>query len=215
MQQWQGALLVLTGSACYGVLSTLTKLAYAQGFATSSVVGCQVLFGVLSLLATSRLDWRTLLSTARCVRWWLFVGGMLSGLTGIFYYLSLRTLCATEAVVVLFQFTWMGMLWEWLWRDRKPSWKQVAGLSLVLTGTWIASGGIRQDVDLVGIALALTAAACYALFLDCNGNVGLDAPSAARTVWMAIGTAVLTYAVFPPRFLFDGQLGQGLWLWGR
>lgn len=214
MQQWQGALLVLTGSACYGVLSTLTKLAYAQGFATSAVVGCQVLFGVASLLVTSRLQWRTLLAPSKRVRWWLFVGGMLSGLTGIFYYLSLRTLGATEAVVVLFQFTWMGMLWEWLWRGNKPAWKQVAGLALVLTGTWIASGGIRQDVDFAGIALALTAAACYALFLDCNGNVGLDAPSAARTVWMAIGTAVLTYVVFPPRFLFDGQLGQGLWLWG-
>ena len=214
MEQWRGALLVLSGSACYGVLSTLTKLAYAQGFPTSSVVSCQVFFGLLGLLVISRINWRILFSLSGRVQLRLLTGGALSGLTGIFYYLSLRTLGATEAVIILFQFTWMGMLWEWIWRGQKPSWIQVAGLTLVLTGTWTASGGIRGDADFTGIALALAAAVCYALFLDCNGHVGLEAPSEARTLWMAFGTAILTFAIFPPQFLFNGQFGAGLWQWG-
>ena len=214
MQQWQGMLLVLAGSACYGVLSTITKLAYAQGFPTSAVVGSQVLFGVGGLLLSSRLQWRTLFSLPGRTRLWLLTGGALSGLTGIFYYLSLRTLSATEAVIVLFQFTWMGMFWEWGWRGKRPALAQFAGLLLVLGGTWIASGGLRGGFDYAGVALALAAAACYALFLDCNGHVGLGAPAAARTMWMALGTAGLTFLVFPPQFLFNGQLGAGLWVWG-
>ena len=214
MEQGKGALLVLCGSACYGVLSTITKLAYAQGFPTSSVVGCQVFFGLLGLMVISRLNWRTLFSLSGKVQLRLLIGGALSGLTGIFYYLSLRTLGATEAVIVLFQFTWMGMLWEWLWRKNKPSYIQLAGLALVLGGTWIASGGVHIGADFTGIALALAAAVCYALFLDCNGHVGLDAPSAARSLWMAFGTAILTFVIFPPRFLFNGQFTDGLWQWG-
>lgn len=214
MQRWQGVLFVLAGSACYGVLSTLTKLAYAQGFGTAAVVGSQVWFGVCGLVLMSHAHWRRLFFVPPRVRLPLLVGGALSGLTGIFYYLSLRTLGATDAVLVLFQFTWMGLLWEWAWRKKRPSARQAAGLVLVLFGTWLASGGARGSLDVTGGVLALAAAACYALFLDCNGHVGLEAPSAVRTLWMAAGTAALTYVVFPPAFLFDGQLGEGLWLWG-
>ncbi len=214
MHRWQGVLLVLAGSICYGVLSTLTKLAYAQGFGTAAVVGSQVWFGVCGLLVLSHSHLRRLFFVSTPVRLQLLFGGALSGLTGIFYYLSLRSLSATDAVLVLFQFTWMGMLWEWGWRKKKPSLRQAAGLVLVLAGTWLASGGARGGLDYAGVALALVAAACYALFLDCNGHVGLEAPSAVRTLWMAAGTAALTYVVFPPVFLIDDQLVGGLWLWG-
>lgn len=218
MSQFKASIFILLGSASYGILSTITKLAYQDGFSTGDVVGCQGLFGCLFFwilqLCTAKKPPNLSSKTIGA----LMISGSFTGLTGIFYYLSLQTLPASYAVILLFQFTWMGMLLDWFVKKQRPSYLQWAALVFILSGTFLALGSeaiyAAEKFSIKGILLGLLAAASYTLFINFSGQVANQLPTLIRSTWMITGSVVLVFLVFPPHFLFNGALPNGLWFWG-
>ncbi|WP_353626166.1 EamA family transporter, partial [Bacillus sp. JCM 19041] len=113
---WMYALIVLAGGTCFGILSTFVKLGYENGLNLTQIVMAQFLAGILILggmLVFSKkhsLSLMTLLALLAC--------GIPTGLTGVFYYHSLQTLDASLAVIFLFQFVWIGSLYEYLFLEK-------------------------------------------------------------------------------------------------
>ena len=211
----QSILLVLLGACSYGALSTLVKLAYGRGFGTGQVVGSQMLLGaglcwLLALAAgRSRPSPRQALA--------LLAAGAPVGLTGVFYYASLQHLGASLAVVLLFQFTWMGVLAEAVQRRRLPSREQLLSLGVLAAGTLLASGvaeGSAGSLSAVGLGLGLLSAVSYTAVILGSGRVALALDPFVRSAVMVTGGLVAALCVFPPTFLVDGSLGAGLWPWG-
>ncbi|XXF77063.1 DMT family transporter [Myxococcaceae bacterium GXIMD 01537] len=207
-------LLVLLGACSYGALSTFVKFAYAQGFTTGEVVGSQTLLG-------AGLTWLVALAGGRVRMTWreallLLVSGMPMGLTGILYYSALRYVTASLAVVLLFQFTWMGVLVESLTQRRWPGPEKLLSLTLLLVGTVVAGGVLDEGLGALhplGVALGLLAAVSYTLVILFSGRVALGVGTWARTATLCSGSALVTLCVFPPAFLASGALGAGLWKW--
>ncbi|MGF7032042.1 drug/metabolite transporter (DMT)-like permease [Paenibacillus mucilaginosus] len=215
----RASLLVLLGAASYGVLSTFVKLAYADGFTPGEVTGSQVLLGcavtwLLVLLGSGR----GIPSIAPRVRWKLIGSGVFTGLTGVFYYYALQSLDASFAVLLLFQFTWMGLVADWVLQGRVPTRYRVAGIVIVLAGTALASGvldgSLLDRVSPSGIGLGLAAAASYTLFIYFSGKVAVQVPALWRSAWMLTGASLGVSVVYPPQFLWNGALGNGLLMWG-
>ncbi|MCZ8518681.1 MULTISPECIES: EamA family transporter [Paenibacillus] len=215
----RACLLVLLGAASYGVLSTFVKLAYADGFTPGEVTGSQVLLGcaITWLLVLAGIG-RGIPAIPPRVRWKLLGSGMFTGLTGVFYYYALQSLDASFAVLLLFQFTWMGMVADWVLQGRVPTRFRVLGIVIVLAGTVLASGlldGTLLDrVSPSGIGLGLAAAASYTLFIYFSGKVAVEVPALWRSAWMLTGASVAVSVIYPPQFLWNGALGNGLLLWG-
>jgi drug/metabolite transporter (DMT)-like permease len=216
VNHFKASLLVLVGAACYGLLSTFAKLGYRQGFGPESITGSQVLFGCLGLWIISlplfpklkELDKRDTAS--------LLVSGIISGLTGIFYYLSLKMLTASFAVVLLFQFTWMGLFLEWILYKKKPTPAKWIAILLVLSGSYLASAVQFDSTNLnpLGIFLGLLAAVTYALFINFSGSVANHLHPLIRSTMMVTGGMIITFIVYPPKFIINGELADGLWVWG-
>jgi drug/metabolite transporter (DMT)-like permease len=212
----QSILLVLLGACSYGALSTLVKLAYARGFGTGQVVGSQMLLGaglcwLLALaLGRSRPGVRQALA--------LLAAGAPVGLTGCLYYASLRHQGAALAVVLLFQFTWMGVLLEALQRREWPSREKLVSLGVLAAGTVLASGiaeGSAGSLSAAGLGLGLLSAVSYTAVIVGSGRVALAIDPFVRSAWMVTGGLLVALLVFPPAFLVDGSLVQGgLWPWG-
>jgi drug/metabolite transporter (DMT)-like permease len=144
------------------------------------------------------------------------LSGFFNGATGILYYQSLQTIPTAFAVILLFQFTWMGMLVDWIIQRRAPGRNQWIAVVIVLTGTFSSAGldtSVLAHINPLGILLGLLAAASYTGFINVNGRVGLDVPPAQKSAWMMTGATLLTLIVFPPHFLFDGSITHGLWIW--
>ncbi|WP_239551385.1 EamA family transporter [Paenibacillus elgii] len=120
-QRFKASLLVLTGAASYGILSTCVKLAYKDGFSPAEVTGSQVMFGFVALWLLSIRCWGYMKKMPRIVFLKLLGSGVFTGLTGVFYYFALQTLSASFAVLLLFQFTWMGLLADWLLQKKRPT----------------------------------------------------------------------------------------------
>jgi drug/metabolite transporter (DMT)-like permease len=147
----------------------------------------------------------------------LLLAGTTIGLTGIFYYASLQTLPASIAVVLLFQFAWIGVLIEALIERKIPDRLTLFALIPIVIGTLLA-GGIFQKQSFsyswVGISLGLGAAVSYALFILYSGRSAPNVHPVMRSAIMATGGMLIVFIIFPPVFLWNGTLWNGLWLWG-
>lgn len=209
-------LMVFIGACCYGVLSTIVKLAYDRGFTVQEVVGSEMLFGaaatwiLVAMLRKIRFDWISSLK--------LLAMGTTVGATALLYYVSLQYIPASLAIVLLFQFTWIGVLIESIWSRRFPKMQEWIALPILALGTLLASGWGSSSTmgqwHIYGVIFGLAAAVSYALFINGSGRVAVETGPLMRSVWMNSGGLILALLIFPPAFLWNGSLFEGLWLWG-
>lgn len=214
--------LVLIGSISYGVLSTFVKMAYAGGFGVKEVTGGQITLGAVVLIAIWLLrgvrraiaELGTLTAGGASA---LMLVGSTVGLTGYCYYSALQYIPASAAIVLLFQFSWMGVAIEAVMLRKAPDKGKLLSVAVLMAGTLAASGwsgGAWAELPLEGVALGLMSALSYAVFLTTSGKVAAATPPLTRSAVMMAGAAILTTLFIPPDYLFDGSIGEGLWLWG-
>lgn len=211
MKTWHYSLIVFLGGCCYGILSTFVKLAYSAGFSSPEVTGAQYLFGaVLSWIGVifvkkKSLDPKTILR--------LLLSGIPFGLTGIFYYMSLQTLNASLAIVLLFQFIWIGSLYEWLFFKKKPTRQKLILIGILLVGSLLAANVFSSEeisVSWQGTLWALLAASTFALFLLLSGSVGKNVPPLLKSVFLSTGATITVFVCFPPTFLLKPDVLSAL-----
>lgn len=229
------AFIVLLGACSYGILSTFAKLAYAEGFTPAEVIGSEMFFGViiiwvLALFVTGRrrTKEKAIRSPAaiggpntrkgRARKWpGLLAVGCLIGLTTILYFSSVSYVPASLAIVLLFQFTWIGVLFESVSRRQWPSRHKVVALIFLFIGTILTGGVLQgewQGLPLPGLVLGVLAAVSFATYINLSGVVATDVHPVLRSSVMLSGALLLVCIVFPPAFLWNGALLAGLWRWG-
>lgn len=221
---------VLMGAICYGILSTIVTKAYAQGYSLGEVVGSQLLTGfvlawTLALFVgrrARRQDKHDAAAETKSVherklswkqRLLLMAAGTPTAITGLLYYESLRYIPNSLAIVLLFQFTWIGVVMQAVARRQKPGRSMLLTLSVLLGGTLMAAGIIDQGVaelNWLGVAFGLASALSYSLFILFSGKAVPSVHPARRSAWMITGGLLLVFVLFPPAFLFDGTLWSGL-----
>ncbi|APB71180.1 EamA family transporter [Paenibacillus polymyxa] len=204
MKLWHYAFIVFLGGCCYGVLSTFVKLAYSAGFSTPEVTGVQYFIGAI-------LGWNLVLFTKKksltskqFLK--LLLSGIPSGLTGIFYYQSLQTLNASLAIVLLFQFVWIGTLYEWVLQKKKPTSGKLISIGILLIGSVLAANILSQgniSLSWQGTIWGLLAATTFALFVFLSGTVEKDTPPIIKSALLSTGAVITVFVIFPPTFLLN------------
>lgn len=147
--QAKAALQVFAGGACYGAMATTYKLAYAAGFTSAQVVASQAWFGCL-FFALATLAGHALGHRWQRVGWKLALKlmglGALTCLTSILYCYAMSVLPAPVALTLLFQFTWLGLVWQTVMTRRPPRPLQVASALVIVFGTVFASGVYKAGI---------------------------------------------------------------------
>lgn len=216
MIYWRSVMLVFLGACSYGVLSTFVKFAYHEGFSVSDVSGSQMFFGFVLLWVVSLIKkGRPRASFVQWIR--LACVGVSMGLTGAFYYFSLIYVPASLAIVLLFQFTWIGVVIEGMTKRKWPSWDKVISVFLLLIGTFLSADLTdigAKSFSWLGYLTGGLSAISYALFIYFSGKVETGIDSLNRSAIMLTGALIITFLVFPPHFLFNNALGDGLLKWG-
>jgi MFS transporter, CP family, cyanate transporter len=222
MKTWHYALIVFLGGCCFGVLSTVVKLAYAAGYSMTEVTGSQFILGTLLL-------WMVVLFTRKKkielpLFFKILLSGLPMGLTGVFYYKALQTLDASLAIIFLFQFVWIGTLMEWILYRKKPTMGKIISIMILLFGSVLAAGilgdGVRA-LSFEGAVWGFLAAITFSTFILVSGIVGKNVPPILKSALLSTGGSVIVLLLFPPWFLFDvptlmgvGQYGLFLGLFG-
>ena len=209
------ALQVFAGGACYGAMATTYKLAYAAGFTSAQVVASQAWFGCLFFVIAAAL---------RCVRskrlrrieplqaLKLMGLGALTCTTSILYCYAMSVLPAPVALTLLFQFTWMGLVWQTVMTRRAPRPLEVASAAVIVFGTVFASGVYKTGLagyDPVALACALGAAVTCSLFVTLSGKVEVECSNEQRGVIVCLGAGLMSLIVCPD-YLVSGVVFQGI-----
>ncbi|GGE55568.1 drug/metabolite transporter (DMT)-like permease [Priestia taiwanensis] len=208
-------LFVFLGACSYGLLSTITKLAYGAGYTVNEVTASQMFFGWVFTFVLMLMFSRHKVGTKHIFPL-LFVG-VFSCLTGVLYYSSLQTVPASIAIVLLFQFTWIGVILEAVVTRTFPSKEKLISIAILLVGTVLAGGvleGATFEWTLAGFLLGLGSALTFALFIFFSGRVATELPALSRSFVVVTGAMLLIFIIFPPAFFTNGVLFDGLWKYG-
>ena len=224
----KGGIFVFLGACSFGLLSTIVKTAYSEGYTLGQVTGSQTFFG-MSLLwiiyliqysyrGKKKSDKKTENETvAKPTKWWkVALAGTFTGLVGICYYQSVKLLPASIAIILLMQYLWISILIEAVIFKKKPHKMQLIAAAVVLVGTLFAGGVFNHEVVLnaKGVLFGFLAAICYSIFILTSGRIGNDLPVFKKSALMITGSCLITWIIFPPLFFFDGVFFEGLYKWG-
>ena len=188
------SILVLLASCSYAVLSTIVSIAVRAGYGIDVVLVGKFFYGWAILLVISAVVFTV--SKRQKVSWntkrvlYLCGTGVVMALVTVCYFHSLSYLPISLAVVLLFQYSWIGVVIESAANRRLPSKSKTISCLVIITGTILAGGIIGSSVSLsdmnpVGILLGLSAAFCYAFFVFLSGRVSTDMPPLSKSFSIA------------------------------
>lgn len=218
MKSFRYSLYVLLGGVSYGVLAPFVKLAYEAGIPTEDSVRLQYFTGFFLLALINLFFVRGRIGLRAFV--FLVLSGIPMGLTTTFYYKSLAYLDTSISIVLLFQYTWMGVVAELLIERVRPTQEKLLALLLLIAGSFLAVNVLGADLrklPLIGVVLALLSAVSFAVFIYVSGRVANHLSALRKSFVMSIGAALIVALVFPVGdFLVDGlnhtYIGFGLML---
>jgi drug/metabolite transporter (DMT)-like permease len=208
-------LLVFLGACSYGSLSTVVKLGMKDGFRMQQLVGSQYLFGWCMLLLLVLLFSRKKLGLKIGVS--LLGAGITISMTGIFYGFAVEQLPASIAIVLLFQFTWIGVVLEAVVDRKFPSREKVISMIILLIGTLLAGGVFEPRVGEMttkGIIFGLLSGVSFAVYIFVSGRVATQVPALNKSLFMTTSAMIIIMIVFSPSFIYDGAITDGLWKYG-
>ncbi|WP_018754618.1 EamA family transporter [Paenibacillus terrigena] len=214
MERFKYSTLVFLGACSYGVLSTILKLGLGAGFTVPQILGGQYFFGWCILLILMLLFSRVKVQIKQVGA--LLLAGIPMSLTGLFYSVAVAQLPASLAVLLLFQFTWIGVILEAIWERKFPSRGKIISIIVLILGTVLAGGVLEQaggSYTPLGITMGLLSALTFAIYIFVSGKVATNVPVLSKSFIMVSGAVIVLFIVLTPSFLFDGSIAQGAWIY--
>ncbi|WP_298120044.1 DMT family transporter [Flavobacterium sp.] len=218
----KGVFLVGLGATSYGMLATFVKLAYEEGFTTAEVTSSQFILGILGILIINTFQkFKNKEAVEKATPkniFHLMLAGTSLGMTSVFYYLCVKYINVSIAIVLLMQTVWMGVLLEWFLEKRVPSKQKIISVLIVLIGTFLATNLLNNqlDIDWRGILWGMLAAASFTTTMFTANKVALGISSAQRSLYMLLGGAIIVFGfgffTQTTPFNFDIFLKWGIFL---
>jgi drug/metabolite transporter (DMT)-like permease len=218
----KGVFLVALGATSYGMLATFVKLAYKENFTTAEVTSSQFILGILGVFLINVFQKFTNKEVAAKASskniFQLMLAGTSLGMTSVFYYLCVKYIDVSIAIVLLMQTVWMGVLLEMFLDKKLPSKQKIASVIIVLIGTILATNLVNNttQIDWRGIFWGMCAAASFTTTMFTANSIATEISSAQRSLYMLLGGAIIVFGfgIFTQTaaFNFDIFLKWGIYL---
>jgi drug/metabolite transporter (DMT)-like permease len=196
---FKGVLLVSLGATSYGMLATIVKLAYDENYTTAEVTASQFILGILGVLIISLFQRITAkkkpIQASKKDVFQLMLAGTSLGMTSVFYYLCVKYIDVSIAIVMLMQTVWMGVLLEWILDKQIPSTKKILSVVLVLIGTILATNLINNSntINYTGLFWGLLAAASFTTTMFTANRIATNISASQRSLFMLLGGAIIVF----------------------
>ncbi|MFT7351737.1 MAG: drug/metabolite transporter (DMT)-like permease [Flavobacterium sp.] len=196
---YKGVFLVGLGATSYGMLATFVKLAYDENYTTAEVTASQFILGILGVLIISLFQRFTAkkkgIQASKKDIFQLMLAGTSLGMTSVFYYLCVKYIDVSIAIVMLMQTVWMGVLLEWILDKQIPSTKKIFSVLLVLAGTILATNLLNNSdtINYIGIFWGLLAAASFTITMFTANRIATNISASQRSLFMLLGGAIIVF----------------------
>lgn len=210
-------IIVAVGAISYGTLTSFAKVAYDQGYTAGEVTFAQAFLGAIILWSIVLFRSIQKGSFKIAINWKLLLAGTTMGLSAYCFYLSVKYIPVALAIVLLMQVSWISNLAEWLIFKKKLSLHEIAATIITIIGTILAGNLLNindLNFSLMGIALALSAAFLYALYVLFTSRLGNATPMFEKSALMTTGSAMMILIINFPSITSSTHLDLGLLKWG-
>ncbi len=221
-------LLVFLGGCCYVPSSPTIKLAYAAGYSWKDLVMSQYFYGWLILcIVVAGLFILRLIRKQNTVPAnnprpllrripGLALAGTCIALVTVTYCLSLQTVPTYISVILLFQFTWMGVLIQAVTERRLLEPKMILVVVILVIGTFLAAGfaGLDGPLDPAGVIFGLLSAVLYAIYMFMLGRCEIGMHPLNRSFLILSCALLLLTFLFTPAYFTQGTFVTGIWQYG-
>jgi len=187
----RGIALVLLSAATYGAMPILARVAYAEGTKLATLLTWRFVVAVLVFAATSRgtppLPWRT-----RLLLWGL---GIVFVLNSLSYFLALERVPVPVLALLLYTYPVIVTLLSALAGIDPLTPRNLLAAVLAFAGAALTAGPVA-GAQLPGVALALTAAFIYSVYIVLSSRFarGVSSEAAARHVAQAAAVFYIVIA---------------------
>ncbi len=216
MKPWMYSLMIVFAASCYGILSTIIKLAIRDGFTAPEAITSQYFTGFILALFIFIIVRRSIPKFAGGRT--LLLAGLFTATTGIVYGQAVTYMPASIAVVMLFQFTWIGILFDCIAKRRLPQRIELISLFFLLGGTIFAAGVIGTDISGIpwqGWAWGMAAAFSFASFVMINQRQVKGMDTETRLLFTSLFAFIVISLFQSPEILWNGTFfGSNLWIYG-
>ena len=187
----RATLLVVLAACCFGSISVLTVLGRADGAALVSILFWRYLIGSAGLFAVSGARQAAGVPRARLLPILVLGGAGQAIVTGT----SLGSLEYIPAATLGFLFytypAWITVIAAARGVEPLTPLRLIA-LLLSLGGILLMVGNpFAGQLPFVGIALALTSALCYAIYVPLLNRLGAGIAPSVTSAWLTLGTAII------------------------
>jgi drug/metabolite transporter (DMT)-like permease len=209
----KGILFVLLGAGCFGFTPVFAKLGFSFGYTLGQINIIQMLISCLLLWTFSFVKRASFKGLTKKNTPQIMITGCFIGLTSVFYYGSMQYLPASLAIILMFQFVWIGFILEWIFSKVKPSPVTILSILFILVGVFFASNilnGEIQGLPIKGFLYGILSAFTYAGFIFFSGKVAVQVDPWIRSSLMSSGSTILILIIFmrdiPTVFPPEGDL---------
>ena len=195
----KGILFVLLGAGCFGFTPVFAKLGFSFGYSLGQINIVQMLISAILLWSITLIKRPSFKGLTKKNIPQIMITGCFIGLTSIFYYGAMQYLPASLAIILMFQFVWIGIILEWIFSKIKPSPVTILSIVLILIGVFFASNIVNGDIQGLpykGFLFGILSAFTYAGFIFFSGKVAVHVDPLTRTSLMATGSTILILVVF-------------------
>jgi drug/metabolite transporter (DMT)-like permease len=179
------------------MLATFVKLAYQEGFTTAEVTISQFTIGIIGLLLLQFFQKSSTENsnpkTTKKERIHLILAGTTLGMTSVFYYLAVKYIPVSIAIVLLMQTVWMGVILEMIMERKLPSIKKIIAVCIVLIGTLLATNltNTTNSLNWQGLFWGFLAASSFTATMVTANKVAVRISSVQRSFFMLLGGAII------------------------
>ncbi|MBA9026397.1 EamA family transporter [Peribacillus huizhouensis] len=195
----KGILFVLLGAGCFGFTPIFAKLGFSYGYSLGQINIVQMMISSFLLWSFTLIKRPSFKGLNKRNLPQIMITGCLIGLTSIFYYGAMQYLPASLAIILMFQFVWIGIILEWIFSKIKPAPATVLSIILILIGVVFASNILNGDIKglpFKGFLFGILSAFTYAGFIFFSGKVAVNVDPLIRTSLMATGSTILVLVLF-------------------
>lgn len=175
----------------YGMYLIVIKMANNAGFMRPDLMAGQYLLAAIVLGVIVLFKYRHVRLTFKQIIKFMIVG-FFAFACGVCMYENVALTSTAFAVTMLFQYVWIGILFDCLLTRTLPSKHIIIATILVVAGTPFAAGLFPSDapVNIEGLLWGVGAAVFYAAMLWCSARFEPQVPSIPRTFWSAVGQTI-------------------------
>ena len=191
----RATLLVLVAAACFGSIAVLTVLGRQGGAPLLTILTVRYLFGSLGLMLVSGGPAKVRLPRPRLLAL-LVAGGIGQAIVTGTSLASLEYIPAGTLAFLFYTYpAWITLIAAVRGTERLSPLRAIA-LALSLTGIVLMVGNpFATSLPLPGLALALSSALCYAIYVPLLNRLGDGIPAAVSSTWITGGAFAILGAI--------------------